>query len=77
MNKSLLLAAIMAVALAACGKDEPKKPAETKSATPPATTPAPAATPAPTPAPAPSTDAASGVTGSGAAPAVTPDAAKK
>lgn len=51
MNKSLLLASMMVVALAACGKKDP--------APPPAPTPAPAPAPAPapvvTPAPASTT----------------------
>jgi hypothetical protein len=48
MTKSLLLASMMVVALAACGK---------KEAPPSAPTPAPAATPAPAPAPAPAPEA--------------------
>jgi hypothetical protein len=44
MKKSLLLASMMVVALAACGK---------KEAPPPAPTPAPAVAPAPAPAPVP------------------------
>ena len=59
MNKSLLLASMMVVALAACGKKDPVPP--------PAPTPVPAPAPAPapvvTPAPAPAT------TGSSAMPA--------
>src|SRR5512144_1246785 len=49
MKKSLLIASMMVVALAACGK---------KEAPAPAPTPAPAAAPAPAPAPAPAADAA-------------------
>ena len=55
MNKSLLLASMMVVALAACGKKDPVPP--------PAPTPVPAPTPAPapmvTPAPAPATTSSS------------------
>ena len=48
MNKSLLLASMMVVALAACSKDPVPPPA-------PAPAPAPAPTPAPAPASAPTT----------------------
>lgn len=49
MNRSLLIAALVAVGLTACGKKE-EKPAPPPAPAP--TAPAPAPTPAPTPAPA-------------------------
>ena len=55
MNKSLLLASMMVVALAACGKKEPTPPPAPTPA--PAPAPAPAPTPAPTPAPSTSSTA--------------------
>jgi hypothetical protein len=53
MNKSLLLASMMVVALAACGKKETPAPAPAAPAPAPATAPAPAPAPAPATAPAP------------------------
>jgi hypothetical protein len=59
MNRSLLVAAFVAVGLTACGEKPAPAPAPTPAPTPPAKqapkiTPAPADTPAPAPAPAPS-----------------------
>lgn len=51
MNRSLLIAALLAVGLAACGEKPAPAPAPAPS------TPAPAAAPAPAPAPAPAAEA--------------------
>jgi hypothetical protein len=61
MNKSLLLASMMVVALAACGKKETPAPAPAPA---PAAAPAPAPAPAAAPAPAPAADAAKPAEGS-------------
>ena len=50
MNRSLLIAALVAVGLAACGEKPAPAPAPAPKAAP---APAPAAAPAPAPAPAP------------------------
>jgi len=56
MNKSLLFAAMLAIALAACGKKEEAKPVEAAPAAPAAEAPA-AAPAAEAPAAAPAADA--------------------
>ena len=66
MKKSLLLAAMLAIALAACGKKEEAKPAE-----------APAAPAAEAPAAAPAADAAKDAAAPAAAPAAPAADAKK
>jgi hypothetical protein len=67
MNRSLLIAALVAVGLAACGEKPAPAPAPAPKAAP---APAPAAAPAPTPAPA-------GEAAKGAAAPAAPDAMKK
>jgi hypothetical protein len=68
MNRSLLIAVLVAAGLAACGEKPAPAPA-------PKSAPAPAAAPAPAPVPAPAGDAAKGAAAP-AAPAA-PDAMKK
>ena len=67
MNRSLLIAAMLAVGLTACG--EKPAPAPVQAPAPaPAAVPAPAATPAPAPAPAPTPDAMKSEAPKGAVP---------